>query len=621
MKRWTGGTLIALLALLLFLSYTAYTLLVSTIADAITTPAPSQEEEDRPEVPTFPPIPFRKPHLLSRLQGLDALFPSPANASGDREDKLAWTQMRALLLRSDALPDTANGVREAAVAWKELVAAVETEREAAAANETGAENRHCPFSVSANGSSGSLEIPCGFVQDSAITVVGVPNGRGSFQIELVGSQLPGEREAPVVLHYSVSLGSGDEGPMIVQNTWTAKHGWGVEERCPSPGLKPNLTVDGLIRCSEHAGGTEGNVNVSTNVSEVNGKKSLDVSKGSSPLSVNFPFVEEHPFTATLWAGPVGFHMTVNGKRETSFAYREGLEPWMVNGVRVVGDLDLLSSLANGLPVSEDIDLVVDVDNLKAPLLPKKRLFLLVGVFSTGNNFERRMAIRRSWMQYKAVRSGDVAVRFFTGLHKNRQVNLELWKEAQTYGDMQLMPFVDYYSLITLKTIAICIFGTKVVPAKYIMKTDDDAFVRIDEVISSLKKSPSSGLLFGLISYDSAPHRDKDSKWFISAEEWPHASYPPWAHGPGYIISRDIAKFVVHGHQELSLQLFKLEDVAMGIWIQGFKKAGQEVNYVSDDHFHNAGCEGGYVLAHYQGPRLMLCLWEKLLTEHEPICCE
>jgi hypothetical protein len=43
-------------------------------------------------------------------------------------------------------------------------------------------------------------------------------------------------------------------------------------------------------------------------------------------------------------------------------------------------------------------------------------------------------------------------------HKNEQVNMELWREAQLYGDIQLMPFVDYYTLITLKTISICIFG-------------------------------------------------------------------------------------------------------------------------------------------------------------------
>ncbi|KAM0846347.1 hypothetical protein ACQ4PT_055722 [Festuca glaucescens] len=265
--------------------------------------------------------------------------------------------------------------------------------------------------------------------------------------------------------------------------------------------------------------------------------------------------------------------------------------------------------------------MASVELLKAPPLPKKRIFLLVGVFSTGNNFKRRMALRRTWMQYESVRSGEVAVRFFTGLHKNEQVNMELWREAQLYGDIQFMPFVDYYTLITLKTIAICTFGTKIMPAKYIMKTDDDAFVRIDEVISSLKKSDPHGLLYGLISYQSSPHRHKDSKWFISPKEWPIETYPPWAHGPGYIISRDIAKFVVRGHEERILQLFKLEDVAMGIWIQQYKDSGQKVNYANDERFYNEGCDADYVLAHYQTPRLMMCLWEKLQMEAQPVCCE
>lgn len=38
------------------------------------------------------------------------------------------------------------------------------------------------------------------------------------------------------------------------------------------------------------------------------------------------------------------------------------------------------------------------------------------------------------------------------------------------------------------------------------------------------------------------------------QEWPVETYPPWAHGPGYIISRDVAKFVVQGHQERTLQV-------------------------------------------------------------------
>lgn len=92
-----------------------------------------------------------------------------------------------------------------------------------------------------------------------------------------------------------------------------------------------------------------------------------------------------------------------------------LEPWLVSGVNVIGGLNIISILAKGLPVSNDLDLGFDVEDLKAPPTPKKRLVMLIGVFSTGNNFERRMALRRTWMQYEAVRSGEVAVRFFIGL--------------------------------------------------------------------------------------------------------------------------------------------------------------------------------------------------------------
>lgn len=453
-----------------------------------------------------------------------------------------------------------------------------------------------------------------------MTVVGVPKqGAAGFRVEMVGGG--GE----VVACFNVSLGAA--GMVVEHNSWTPEEGWGEWEQCPPLGdvasnsswqLSP---VDGLVRCNQQLGASiiQGSNNTMQNVTG-NEPEDEKRPKGRAHFSGSFPIVEGEPFTATVWAGAGGFHMTVNGRHETSFAYRERLEPWLVAEVKVSGDLELLSVLASGLPASEDADMA-SVELLKVPPLPKKRIFLLVGVFSTGNNFKRRMALRRTWMQYEPVRSGEVAVRFFTGLHKNEQVNMELWREAQLYGDIQFMPFVDYYTLITLKTVAICTFGTKIMPAKYIMKTDDDAFVRIDEVIASLKKSAPHGLLYGLISFQSSPHRDKNSKWFISQKEWPVEAYPPWAHGPGYIISRDIAKFVVRGHQERTLKLFKLEDVAMGIWIQQYKDSGQEVNYRSDDRFYSEGCESYYVLAHYQSPRLMMCLWEKLQKESEPECCE
>ncbi|KAI4335041.1 hypothetical protein L6164_013725 [Bauhinia variegata] len=638
MKRWYGGLLIVALGMMLVLLYSliriqpqkqstkqsAYSFFNnhppndSTISNHL--PFNSSEVEQKV------PRPEIVPHFI-HVEGLDDLYEMKNFSEGELKSVLAWAPLRSLLSRSDALPETAQGVKEASVAWKELLSIIEKDKASRINEIDNPQHRNCPFSVTTLGKTVSisgtiLEIPCGLVVDSSVTLIGIPNGQNkSFQIDLVGQQLEEERNPPIILHYNVNLPGENmtEEQFIVQNTWTNDLGWGKEEICHARGSANIQKVDGLVLCNVQVvrSSTEENLNVGQPASAT----PANISGESAHRTANFPFSEGTPFTATLWVGVEGFHMTVNGRHETSFSYREKLEPWLVSSLRVEGGFSLLSALAKGLPVTEDNDLVIDLEKLKAPSIPRKRLFLLIGVFSTGNNFERRMALRRSWMQYEAVRSGEVAVRFFIGLDKNSRVNFELWKEAQAYGDIQFMPFVDYYSLITLKTIAICILGTKIIPAKYIMKTDDDAFVRINEVVSTLKGKGSGHLLYGLISFKSSPHRDEGSKWYISEKEWPHAAYPPWAHGPGYVISRDIAKFIVQGHQERKLKLFKLEDVAMGIWVEQFKNSGKEVHYLSDERFYNAGCESNYVLAHYQSPRMVLCLWEKLQTEKKPECCE
>ncbi|XP_058757384.1 hydroxyproline O-galactosyltransferase GALT3 isoform X2 [Vicia villosa] len=641
MKKWYGGLLIMALCVMLFLLYSLNGIppqKQSTKQSAYSffnnnsPPNDSIKGSSNVEAASFNAElkriakPTKRPHLV-HVAGLDDLYDTKNLSEGEMNVVLAWTHLRSLLSRSDALPEMAQGVKEASVAWKELLATVENDKASKISKIDSPENQNCPFSVTTLGktvedSGITLNLPCGLIIDSSITLIGIPNEQNSsFQIDLTGQELEEEPHPPIILHYNVSLPGENmtEEPYIVQNTWTNDFGWGKEERCPARGSANIHNVDELVPCNVQAvrNNYEENVNVGQPTSDI----PSNISSESAHRTGNFPFSEGNPFTATLWVGSEGFHMTVNGRHETSFAYREKLEPWLVSTIKVAGSLSLFSVLAKGLPVTEGNDLAVDVENLKAPSILRKRHFLLIGVFSTGNNFERRMALRRSWMQYEAVRSGEVVVRFFIGLHKNNRVNLELWREAQAYGDIQLMPFVDYYSLISLKTIAICIVGTKIIPSKYIMKTDDDAFVRVDEMLSSLRGKSPDGLLYGLISSKSSPDRDKDSKWYISDNEWPYDTYPPWAHGPGYVISRDIAKFVVFGHQERKLQFFKLEDVAMGIWIEQFRNSGKEVHYENDERFYNAGCDSNYILAHYQSPRMVLCLWEKLQKEHKPECCE
>ncbi len=43
-------------------------------------------------------------------------------------------------------------------------------------------------------------------------------------------------------------------------------------------------------------------------------------------------------------------------------------------------------------------------------------------------------------------------------HADKNINLQVRKEVDYYGDMIILPFIDRYDIVVLKTVAICEFG-------------------------------------------------------------------------------------------------------------------------------------------------------------------
>uniref|UniRef100_A0A6M2EF28 Galectin n=1 Tax=Populus davidiana TaxID=266767 RepID=A0A6M2EF28_9ROSI len=336
MKKWSGGVVIIALAIILVFSYS----LMGTRTQKKQSSYdffrnhPAGDSHLKDNHPAKSPQlelkkatkPSKKPHYIN-VEGLSDLY-AQNNISKDESNALVvWFQMRLLLSRSDALPETNQGIREASIAWKDLLSKIKENKAAQLSNINKTEDKNCPYSVSTidlTKSSGEtiLDIPCGLAEDSSISVLGIPDGHSrSFQIEFLGSQLPVESNPPIILQYNVSL-PGDnmtEEPFVVQNTWTQEHGWGKEERCPSHRSVNIPKVDGLVLCNEKV--VRSTMEENGNASSV-GDVSANVSQGIAHERANFPFVEGNAVTATLWVGLEGFHMTVNGRHETSFVYRE-----------------------------------------------------------------------------------------------------------------------------------------------------------------------------------------------------------------------------------------------------------------------------------------------------------
>ncbi|KAG9155212.1 hypothetical protein Leryth_020456 [Lithospermum erythrorhizon] len=71
--------------------------------------------------------------------------------------------------------------------------------------------------------------------------------------------------------------------------------------------------------------------------------------------------------------------------------------------------------------------------------------------------------------------------------------------------------------------------------------------------------------------------------------------------------------------KIKLQLFKMEDVSVGMWVEKFNSS-KPVEYVHSLKFCQFGCIPDYYTAHYQSPRQMICLWRKLQKQGNAHCC-
>ncbi|PWZ12793.1 Hydroxyproline O-galactosyltransferase GALT6 [Zea mays] len=141
---------------------------------------------------------------------------------------------------------------------------------------------------------------------------------------------------------------------------------------------------------------------------------------------------------------------------------------------------------------------------QAPPLPDESVEIFIGIMSSANHFAERMGVRKTWMS-AVHKSPSTVARFFVALHGRKEVNVELKKEAEFFGDIVFVPFLDNYDLVVMKTLAICEYGC-----------DDDTFVRLDSVITEIKKVPSGKSLYmGSMNIQHKPLRH--GKWAVTYE--------------------------------------------------------------------------------------------------------
>ncbi|KAL3905175.1 MAG: hypothetical protein SGILL_009783 [Bacillariaceae sp.] len=151
-------------------------------------------------------------------------------------------------------------------------------------------------------------------------------------------------------------------------------------------------------------------------------------------------------------------------------------------------------------------------------------------------------------------------------------------EQEKYEDLLEIPMKEKYTRLPEKLLQAYHWVLKNVPnVEWIVKSDDDMFVRVANLEQYLKKYNSNiPMVIGEIIYHSQVSRG--GKW--AELEYPYEHYPFWPKGSaGHVMSRAAAKYL--SDMSGSLHRYQGEDTSIGIWLDQARqnKVLDDVTYI------------------------------------------
>lgn len=307
-----------------------------------------------------------------------------------------------------------------------------------------------------------------------------------------------------------------------------------------------------------------------------------------------------------------------------------------------------------------------------PTVQQTDYFIIVLIISAPNNYDRRNAIRKTWLQWsdKVMSSGlkpdhlfipqyrefkyleletiteqqnlldnykkrldsnpqnirtpakSVKHFFAVGVEKlSDDVLTSLEEEQSIYGDLLTIPMDDDYFFLTEKLLQ----SIKLIQSKYnyryMLKCDDDSFVKLNVIHEELKV------------YEAKLHQNIDaySDYVPPNLYWGYFNgraqiklrgkwrennfklcdkYLPYALGGGYVIDWGIGKYLSDNMN--SLVTLISEDVSVGMWLTPLKSVYRKHDVRFDTTYMPRNCQNYHIVLHKRTIADMFNLYENRL---------
>ncbi|KII64989.1 Beta-1,3-galactosyltransferase 5 [Thelohanellus kitauei] len=193
--------------------------------------------------------------------------------------------------------------------------------------------------------------------------------------------------------------------------------------------------------------------------------------------------------------------------------------------------------------------------------------LVVFVISDPKTFELREHIRSiygknshyfPWFT-RSNSTKEYCLLFSVGYTSDLKFNQRLDWEAYTRGDVIRVPLIESYRDIAHKIILTLFLLNKTNGSfQYILKVDDDAFIKMNKLLPYVRKLTEKQVLIGCLVADSPRIKDPKHKWYVSDLEYSGDVYKPYVIGFAEMFRRNIINRLAVLHSKT--RLIPMEDI-------------------------------------------------------------
>lgn len=209
--------------------------------------------------------------------------------------------------------------------------------------------------------------------------------------------------------------------------------------------------------------------------------------------------------------------------------------------------------------------------------------LLILILSSPGNNQLRDTIRQTWLSVSKKNHNFQSFFVVGDRGLNTKQVYDLAQEKSRHSDLIVLSRLqDSYAELTKKLVKTFEYVNTNFKFDYILKCDDDTFVDIERIVEELSSTKDPflywGFFDGIVSIfiyifteflkclGRAPVQTK-GKWADTSYKLCDR-YIPYALGGGYVLGRELVKFVADNSR--ILELYNSEDATLGAWMAGLK---------------------------------------------------